>query len=488
MIPLSNWCSRWKIHKWTTTSSVWCNDTRAVVTNVTINGDSTVNGDLFTGNVFEVTQYNHAHHGQTNKVEIQNIKPDTTIVPTTSSLTAESTTVSLANTSPFTTFSGITTDRGEALIEEEIVSYVVGTGELTLTRGVLNTVALTHPEGASIQTYEVGGVSLAGINTTFTVPTNTTLVNESNIDNYYLEFNRTALDPLNQRTGNSLLCFTDEKAAGGDAVRISQNHQYTSFEPQVVFITPGATTDVVTSIRTISGTSANGTEISYVDQGFVDISLSETVFFDTPRLIASTINEDKLTFFPKQKSLALNIAMTSDDENLSPAVDLKNATFIYGRNKINNPVGIENYATDNRANQLLNDPHGSVFVTQPVELKQPATSLKVLIGANRPPEALQSILQIIYCRFICSFTNLQSVSRQKLNWYWWRWICDDIIDVANNDGRPDAFVSADIENGFSEYQFSVDDLNNLLVSQLKLLWFQLMSLHQLDLRTLELLH
>ena len=22
-----------------------------------------VNGDLFTGNVFEVTQYNHAHHG-----------------------------------------------------------------------------------------------------------------------------------------------------------------------------------------------------------------------------------------------------------------------------------------------------------------------------------------------------------------------------------------------------------------------------------------
>ena len=57
-------------------------------------------------------------------------------------MTAESTTVSLANTSPFATFSGIATDRGEALIEEEIVSYVVGTGELTLTRGVLNTVAL----------------------------------------------------------------------------------------------------------------------------------------------------------------------------------------------------------------------------------------------------------------------------------------------------------------------------------------------------------
>ena len=143
------------------------NDTRAVVPNVFVNGDSVVNGDLYAGNVFEVTQYNHAHHGQTNKVEIQNVRPDTLIVPSTSSLTAESTTVSLGNTTPFSTFSGIATDRGEALIEEEIVSYVVGTGQLTLTRGVLNTVALPHPEGASIQTYEAAGVSLVGINTTF---------------------------------------------------------------------------------------------------------------------------------------------------------------------------------------------------------------------------------------------------------------------------------------------------------------------------------
>ena len=30
--------------------------------------------------------------------------------------------------------------------------------------------------------------------------------------------------------------------------------------------------------------------------------------------------------------------MTTADENLSPVLDTKNATFIYGRNKINNPV------------------------------------------------------------------------------------------------------------------------------------------------------
>ena len=270
------------------------NDTRAVVPGVNVNGDSVVNGDLYAGNVFEVTQYNHAHHGATNKVVIENVKPDTTIVPSTSSLTAESTVVSLGNTTPFATFSGIATDRGEALIEEEIVSYVVGTGQLTLTRGVLNTVALPHPEGASIQTYEAAGISLVGINTTHTVPTNTTLKNASNIDNYYLEVNRTALDPLNQRTGNSLLCFRDEKAFGGKDIKISQNHQFCAFEPQINHITPGTSTEITANVRTISGTSANGSEVSFIDKGFQPVSLNQFTFFDSPRLITSTINEDKL--------------------------------------------------------------------------------------------------------------------------------------------------------------------------------------------------
>ena len=42
------------------------NDTRAVITNVFVNGDSVQNGDLYAGNVLEVTQYNHAHHGANN--------------------------------------------------------------------------------------------------------------------------------------------------------------------------------------------------------------------------------------------------------------------------------------------------------------------------------------------------------------------------------------------------------------------------------------
>ena len=35
---------------------------------------------------------------------------------------------------------------------------------------------------------------------------------------------------------------------------------------------------------------------------------------------------------------------------------------------------------------------------------------------------------------------------------------DEVIDEANNNGRPDAFVAANVDDEFSDYQFSVDEL------------------------------
>jgi hypothetical protein len=286
------------------------------------------------------------------------------------------------------------------------------------------------------------------------------LKNASNIDNYYLEVNRTALDPLNQRTGNSLLCFRDEKAFGGKNTRISQNHQFSAFEPQINFITPGTGTEITANVRTISGTSADGSEVSFIDKGFEPTSLNQFTFFDSPRLITSTINEDKLTSLPKQKSLTLNVNMSTGDPNLSPAIDMKNSTFNFGRHKINNPIGLENYATDSRTNQLLNDPHGSVFISQRVDLEQPATSLKVLVAASVEPDA---DFRVFYRLFTADSTEVSSTYRpfpgyKNLIDTDGDGFGDDIIDVANNDGRPDAYVSPNRFDEFSEYQFSVDDL------------------------------
>ena len=434
------------------------NNSRTVV-NSTVSSDSSINGDLYTGKVFEVTQYNHAHHGALNKIKIEDVKADTKLVKTTSELTPDGNSVSVANTTPFASYAGITTNTGFAIIEDEIVSYTVGTGQLTIVRAQLGTKAISHSKKAKIQTYEASGMPLVGINTTHTLPTNTTLVNNIGIDNYYLEVDVAGVAPA--RVDKQLLCFKSEKGFGGKNVAISQNHQFSTLTPNFNVITPGNTTRVNSAVRTVSGTSASGNEVSFIDQGFDVTSLNQTMIFPTPRLVASKINEtNKLTALPKNKSLSIDINMSSGDPNLSPVLDAKNATFVLGRNKINSPIGLENYATDSRTNQLEDDPHGTIFVSRRVDLKQPATSLKVLVAASVQPEADFRVFYRLFSadssevsqtyRAFPGFSNMTDTDGDGFG--------DEIIDLAKNDGRADAYVSPNQFFRFSEYQFSVDNL------------------------------
>ena len=446
------------------------NNNRTVVTNTTVNGDSTVLSSLYTGDVFEVTQYNHAHHGATNKIVIEDVQPDTKIVPSTQKISENAGSVTVGNVTPFTSYAGVTTDRGFALIEDEIVSYVTGTGQLSLTaRGLFGTKAVDHDKGTRIQTYEASGMPLTGINTTHTIPTDPILFDAMNIDNYFLKVDVNAVDPT--RTGKELLCFTNEKAFGGKNVAISQNHQFSTFNPQINAITPGNTTRINTSVRTTSGTSADGTEVSFIDQGFDTAGLNQTMLFPTPRLVASVVNEtEKLSNLPKNKSLTVNLKMTSSDPNLSPVVDTKNAQFILGRNKINNPIGFDNYATDPRTTQIEDDPHGSVFISQKVILEQPATSLKVLVGASVQPE---SDFRVFYRLFSADSTEVSQNYRpfpgyKNLLDTDGDGFGDDIIDLSLNDGRADAFVEKNSFNKFSEYQFSKDNLEQFTGFKIKI--------------------
>ena len=178
-------------------------------------------------------------------------------------------------------------------------------------------------------------------------------------------------------------------------------------------------------------------------------------------MVASKINEtDKLSSLPKNKSLTLNVDMSSNDPNLSPTLDVKNATFILGRNKINNPIGLENYATDSRTNQLEDDPHGSIFVTKRIDLEQPATSLKVLVGASVQPE---SDFRVFYRLFSADSSEVSQTYRPFPGFK--NMVDTDgdgfgntAIDLALSDGRPDKFVSPNEFGRFSEYQFTADDL------------------------------
>ena len=154
----------------------------------------------------------------------------------------------------------------------------------------------------------------------------------------------------------------------------------------------------------------------------------------------------------------MKVDFTSTDKNLSPVLDSKYATFVLGRNKINNPVS--DYATDTRTNSKLDDPHGSVFVTNRISLKQPATSLKVFVAANVQPEADFRVFYKLFSsdssevsqtyRAFPGYKNLIDTDGDGFG--------DDIIDLGLNDGRADAQVKKNGLNDFSEYQFTINDL------------------------------
>lgn len=434
-------------------------------TSATVNGTSSLIDNKYSGNVFKIKQYNHAHHGGNNKIEIKNVLPDREKVQLTANFGLNDTVVSVANTTVFATFEGITTSRGYALIQNEVVSYsnitqVSGNaGTLTISgRGLNGSITIAHNSGEFIQPYEVNGVSLMRINTTHDIPSSYYNSENSNLDNYFLEFSRTS--PTVRATGQSMINFASQKGFGGDTVRISQNHQFSSIQAMFNVITPGRGTVTSSQLRTISGTSAGGSEVSFIDQGYDPIPLNTVLHYPTPRMVASKINEtNRLTTLPSNKSLTLNVDFKTEDADLSPVMDIQNATFILGRNRINNPIS--DYIVDDRSNKINGDPHGSIFVTQIISLQQPATSLRVLIAANRQESAdIRAFYRLFkadssevpqsYVAFP-GYDNLIDTDGDGFG--------DLIIDVTKNSGRSDAFVTPDTPVSFSEYQFSANNLD-----------------------------
>ena len=158
------------------------------------------------------------------------------------------------------------------------------------------------------------------------------------------------------------------------------------------------------------------------------------------------------------KSFTLSLDLTSTSSHVSPVVDLDNAIVILGRNRLNKPV--DDYASNGASNSVSEDPHTGIYVTKKVELKNPSTSLKVLVGASRH---LSADFRVLYQLFkndsedveqafipFPGYDNLRDTDGDGFG--------DSIIDTTKNNGGPDAKVVPNVENEFSEYQFSNDDL------------------------------
>ena len=149
-------------------------------------------------------------------------------------------------------------------------------------------------------------------------------------------------------------------------------------------------------------------------------------------------------------------------------MDVSNSTFVLGRNKVNNPIG--DYSSDSRVNALSGDPHGSVFISRRIDLKLPASSLQVLVGANRPADADFRVLYKLYKAdssdvdqnyvLFPGYDNLKDTDDDGYG--------DLVNDPSKNSGRADAFVPPNTAGEYSEYQFTADNLDSFTGFSIKI--------------------
>ena len=441
------------------------NDSGTVVSlaSTTIADRTSEGSNLNSGNYIKIDHFDHGMYSSTNKVIITDIQPNVPATTLSSALNIdESSTISVASTSNFTTFEGQTVSAsylGYAKIGDEIISYsAVGSGTLTISARAVEGKVQPHEVGSLITKYELNGVSLRRINgVTHDV---SSLGNE--IDHYHvaIDMSTNGNDRSNDgdTSGAPQLSFASEASIGGNNCKATENIQFNEIVPNYDVLTPSSSTSVTASVRTTTGRSVDGSETPFVDNGFENVELNEVNKLTSVRMVASNINETtRLTTLPRNKSFTTGITLNTTDSNLSPIIYTDTAMTEFRLNRLNEPIS--DYSADNRVNSLLFDPHSAVYVSNTVNLTQAATSLKVIIAAYRHESAdfrvLYNLIRADSSEVTQEFELFPGYDNLTVG-------ADGTItpvDAAKNSGRPDTFVPASLENQYLEYEFTADNLD-----------------------------
>ena len=440
------------------------------VNGATVNNSITITDGLH----FKVNHQNHGMYSSVNKVALSGVETDSSPVKLTadysSTSTADITLDSIGTLGTFENLAVSSNNPGYVIIDNEIIRYTNVNGN-TLTnitggRGIDNTIPTLHLKNASVFKYELNGISLRRINKTHTFADVDLTKYPIELDSYHIKINQKE-SGTDRSTGNSNYypeLFANETKSGGTylsftnvnslkGAKATQNITFNSIRPNIQTILP-ETTSVDAKIRTITGTSVDGNEISFANRGFEDISLNSTNVLSETSLICSKINElNNLNTLPGNKSFTMELTLSSGDSKVSPMIDLHRMNIITTMNRIDNPV--LDFILDPRVNQLNGDPNSAIYISKIVKLQKSADNLKVLFDAYRHStndiRVMYRLLrndtpdsQQLY-EFFPGYDNLD----QK----------GDVIDSSKNNGRPDRFVQAsNTLDDFGNYEFTAKNL------------------------------
>jgi hypothetical protein len=400
-------------------------------------------------------------YSDANYVEISNVQSD--IIPTKLTVAYNSDSnaaISVDNSTNFATFENVgvgTTNPGYLLIGNEVIEYTsVTTGSISgqISRG---SNPINYPAGTPVYKYEIGGVSLNRINKVHYFGD----VTESDailFDSYKIKVDMSS-NGIDRTSGSGYpnLHFNQTKSSGGYNINATQNIPFEIITPNVQNVTVRGTA-LNAELRTVTGSSISGNEISFTDSGFESITINNSNYLNSSRIVCSKVNESiNLPNITGNKSLNMRLLLNTTDTRLSPVVDTQRISAIFTSNRVNS--SITNYATDNRVNSIADDPSAFQYLSKEINLEYSASSIKILLNAHIN---LYSDIRVLYA--ISQNQNFNPIfvpfpGYKNLN------VKNEIINFADSDGRSDIFVSpssslgylpSDIE--YKEYTFTADKL------------------------------
>ena len=438
--------------------------------NVWLSGDPvTVNDGLH----IKVNQKNHGMHSTQNTVTFNDVQSDVPVTQLAADYDSSSTgSIVVDDATNFSEFENVgvgTTNLGYIKVGKEILSYTgVTNNTLTgVTRGVDSTQTLNHNQLDFVNKYELNGVSLRRINTNHSLA-NATVSNSIGLDYYNVkvDMSTNGVD-RSVSTHFPKLRFNETKSSGGDKILSSENIPFEIVHPIVQNVTPTGS-NITSQIRTVTGSSIDGSELSFVDQGFESITINSNNYMSSPRVIASRINETtSLTTLPDNKSFTMTLDLYGRNRWISPIVDLDRIGVILTSNRINNPV--DDWITDNRVNTIKDDPNSFVYVTKPITLKSGATGIKIHM------EGHINVTSDIRAFYGISEDPNEEFVYQPFPGYTNLFPTGQIIDPAKNNGLPDkALPKTDViaytsnQVVWNDYEFTIDDLPTFKYFSIKL--------------------
>ena len=397
-----------------------------------------------------------------NSVKISGITPD--VKPTTLSVAypADSTDgILVAAGATFGTFENVgvgTTNVGRIIIGNEIIEYTNVTGNTIGGDIVRGANPKTYPAGTPVFKYELGGVNLERINKTHALG-DVTESDPFTFDSYKIKLDMSSTTGTDRSTdtGFPKLFVNQTKSTGGYKVRATQNMPFELITPNVQNLTvPG--TSINAEVRTVTGKSFSGVEVPYLDAGFEDIVINEKNWFETPRVLASKVNEDaRLTTIPGSKSINMRLSLNTADTRVTPVIDAQRVSAVLTSNRVNDVI--TNYATDPRVDSIDEDPTAFQYVSKEVVLENSASSIKIILAAHINTDA---DIRAFYC--VSDKPGLEPIftpfpGYSNLN------IRGEVINAEDNNGESDVFVvksnSEEFDPRFTEYKeytFTVDQL------------------------------